>query len=47
MTAQSALASARQQNIQALYSLSVFKAVLAQALGRIDWDVLNEAGAKP
>ena len=47
VTAQSALASARQQNIQALYSLSIFKATLAQALGRIDWDVLNEAGAKP
>jgi TolC family type I secretion outer membrane protein len=47
VTAQSALASARQQNIQALYSLSVFKAALAQAFGRIDWDVLNEAGPKP
>ena len=47
VTAQSALASARQQNIQALYSLSVFKAALAQALGRIDWDVLNESGSRP
>ena len=47
VTAQSALASARQQNIQALYSLSIFKAALAQALGRIDWDVLNQAGSKP
>jgi outer membrane protein len=47
VTAQSALASARQQNIQALYSLSVFKAALAQAFGRIDWEVLNEAGFKP
>jgi TolC family type I secretion outer membrane protein len=47
VTAQSALASARQQNIQALYSLSVLKAALAQALGRIDWEVLNEAGFKP
>lgn len=47
VTAQSALASARQQNIQALYSLSIFKAALAQALGRIDWDLLNQAGSKP
>jgi outer membrane protein len=47
VTAQSALASARQQNIQALYNLSIFKAVLAQALGRIDWEVLNDAGSKP
>lgn len=46
VTAQSALANARQQNIQALYSLSVFKAALAQALGRIDWEVLNDAGSK-
>lgn len=47
VTAQSALASARQQNIQALYSLSIFKAALAQALGRIDREVLNESGARP
>ena len=47
VTAQSALASARQQDIQALYSLSIFKAALAQALGRIDREVLNEAGFKP
>lgn len=46
VTAQSALASARQQNIQALYSLSTFKASLAQALGRIDWEVVDAAGAK-
>jgi TolC family type I secretion outer membrane protein len=47
VTAQSALASARQQSIQALYSLSIFKATLAQVLGRIDWDLLNQADAKP
>jgi len=46
VTAQSALASARQQNIQALYSLFIFKAALAQAFGRIDWEVLSEAGPK-
>jgi outer membrane protein len=47
VTAQSALASARQQNIQALYSFYVFKAALAQALGRIDRKVLGETGYKP
>ncbi len=46
VTAQSALANARQQNIQAVYSLFVFKAALAQALGRIDWDLLNEPGSR-
>jgi outer membrane protein len=47
MTAQAALASARQQNIQALYSLSVFKAALAQALGRIDAEFFGETGFNP
>jgi TolC family type I secretion outer membrane protein len=47
VTAQSALAAARQQNIQALYSLSIFKAALAQALGRIDPQVLSDAGPNP
>ena len=47
VTAQSALAAARQQNIQALYGLSIFKAALAQALGRIDREVLSDAGPKP
>lgn len=47
VTAQSALAGARQQNIQALYSLSVFKVALAQALGQIDQKLLSELGAVP
>ncbi len=47
LTAQSALASARLQNIQALYSWYVFKATLAQAIGQLGFNVLGELGAKP
>lgn len=47
VTAQSSLATARQQNIQALYGLSIFKAALALALGRIDWEVLGDPAFKP
>ena len=42
LTAQSALASARLQNIQALYSWYVFKAALAQAIGQVDFGALRE-----
>jgi outer membrane protein len=44
VTAQSTLASARQQNIQARYSLYIYQATLAQALGRIDWELVDESG---
>ena len=37
LNAQSALASARQQNIQALYGWRIAKAALAQAMGRLDF----------
>jgi len=37
LTAQSALASARQQNIQALYNWQIAKATLAQAMGQLDY----------
>lgn len=47
VTAQAALASARLQNIQALYSWYVFRAALAQAMGQIDSGVLGEPAAKP
>jgi len=36
LTAQSALASARQQHIQALYNWHIARAVLAQAMGQLD-----------
>ena len=41
LTAQSALASARQQHIQAAYSWRIAKATLAQAMGRMDVSVLS------
>jgi len=37
VTAQSALASARQQNVQALYGWYIAKATLAQAMGQLDF----------
>ena len=48
LTAQTALASARQQNIQATYSWQIARAQLAQAMGRLDIDALgslNRGGA--
>ena len=47
LTAQSSLASARLQNIQALYNWYVFKATLAQAIGQLDFGALREPGTKP
>lgn len=43
LNAQSALASARQQNIQALYNWSIAKAALAQAMGQLAFDQLDSA----
>jgi TolC family type I secretion outer membrane protein len=37
MTAQSALASARQENVQALYGWYIAKATLSQAMGQLDF----------
>lgn len=47
LTAQSALASARLQNIQAAYNLQVFKAALAQAIGQVDLGALRAPAADP
>jgi outer membrane protein len=41
LTAQSALASARQQRIQALYNWYIAKAALAQSLGQLDMASIN------
>lgn len=41
LTAQSALASARAQNIQAIYSWHIAKAALAQSMGRLDFSALE------
>lgn len=41
LTAQSALASARMQNIQAIYNWHIAKAALAQSMGRLDFSALE------
>lgn len=41
LTAQSALASARVQNIQATYNWHIAKATLAQSMGRLDFSALE------
>lgn len=43
LTAQSALASARQQNIQALYGWYIARATLAQAMGQLDLSAVESA----
>ena len=43
LNAQSALASARQQNIQAYFSWSIAKAALAQAMGQLDFSQIQTA----
>ncbi len=47
LNAQSALASARQQNIQALYAWHIAKTALAQAIGRLDFAQLESAPERP
>jgi len=42
LTAQSALASARLQNIQTIFNWTIAKAVLAQAMGQLDFTALEE-----
>ena len=46
LTAQSALASAQQQNVQALYNWYVAKATLAQAMGQLDFSTLDTTAGK-
>lgn len=41
LTAQSALASARQQNVQALYGWYIAKATLAQTMGQLDFAAIS------
>lgn len=43
LTAQSALASARQQRVQSLYSWNVARTTLAQAMGVLDDNIFNAA----
>ncbi len=47
LNAQSALASARLQNIQALYNWYIAKATLAQSLGQLDLTELGALQSKP
>ena len=47
LTAQSALASARQQNVQALYGWYIAKATLAQAMGQMDLAAITAPAARP
>ncbi|MBI5908081.1 MAG: TolC family protein, partial [Burkholderiales bacterium] len=47
LNAQSALASARQQNIQAVTNWRIAKAALAQAMGQIGFDQINSAAMSP
>lgn len=46
LTAQSALASARMQNIQAIYNWRIAKAALAQAMGRLDFSTLEMSASQ-
>lgn len=51
LTAQSTLASARQQQVQALYNWNIARATLAQSMGVLDSNIVNTAtateGGKP
>lgn len=47
LNAQSALASARQQNIQATATWRIAKAALAQSIGRLGFDQIDEPAASP
>ncbi len=46
LTAQTALASARQQNIQAIYNWYIARVTLAQAIGRLDFSTIEFAPDK-
>jgi TolC family type I secretion outer membrane protein len=45
LNAQSALASARQQRVQALYNWNIARATLAQSMGVLDANTINAPGA--
>ena len=47
LTAQSALASARQQNVQALYGWYIAKATLAQSMGQLDFAAITAPSTQP
>lgn len=47
LTAQSALASARMQNIQATYNWHTARATLAQSMGRLDFSSMETSQARP
>lgn len=47
LSAQAALASARQQEVQARYNWYVAKASLAQAIGQLDFSVIGTASTPP
>jgi outer membrane protein TolC len=47
LNAQSALANARQQNIQAIYTWRIAKAALAQSIGQLDFDQLAPVATSP
>lgn len=46
LTAQSALALARQQNVQALYGWYIAKATLAQSMGQLDFSAITSSHAR-
>lgn len=47
LVAQSALASARQQRVQASYNWNIYRATLAQAMGSLDIKLLSEQSPEP
>lgn len=47
LAAQSALASARVQNIQALYNWRLARATLAQSIGRLDFSAIETPASQP
>ena len=47
LTAQTSLASARMQNIQAVYSWHIAKAALAQAMGKLDFSAIAPEKTSP
>jgi len=46
LVAQSALASARQQRVQASYNWNIYRATLAQAMGSLDVQLLTMRSAE-
>ena len=44
LSAQSALASAKQQNVEAVYSWYIAKAALAQSMGKLKFSEIEKIG---